>query len=70
MAAGVHKKQKEFDEARRQLRSMGLWYGIIPPARLLVTYKERSHIFNNHGEAEDFIRQIRSEKGLDQVIRK
>lgn len=65
VAAGVHKKQKEFDEARRQLRSMGLRYGIIPPARLLVTYQERSHIFNNRGEAEDFIRKIRSETGPD-----
>lgn len=63
VAAGVHKKQKQFDEARRQLRLMGLRYGIIPPARLLVTYKERSHIFNNRVEAEDFIKRIRSEEG-------
>lgn len=59
VAAGVHKKQKEFVEVRRQLRLMGLWYGIIPPARLIVTYKERSHIFNNHVEAEDFIKWIK-----------
>ncbi|KTF82562.1 hypothetical protein cypCar_00049988 [Cyprinus carpio] len=65
VAASVHKKQKQFDGARRQLRLMGLRYGIIPPARLLVTYKERSHIFNNCVEAEDFIKWIRSEEGPD-----
>lgn len=63
VAAGVHKKQKEFDEVRRQLRSMGLRYGIIPPVRLIVTYKERSFIFNNRVEAEDFIKRIRSGEG-------
>lgn len=62
VAAGLHKKQKEFDEARRQLRSLGLRYGIIPPARLIVTHKGRSHIFNNPSEAEDFIRRIKSEE--------
>ncbi|CAI5677371.1 unnamed protein product [Oreochromis niloticus] len=65
VAAGVHKKQKEFDEARRQLRAMGLRYGIIPPARLIVTYKERSLIFNNHVEAEGFIQRIKSKEGSD-----
>lgn len=65
VAAGVHKKQKQFDEVRRQLRSLGLRYGIILPARLLVTYKEWPHIFNNHVEAEDFIKWIRSEEGPD-----
>lgn len=34
MTAGVHKKQKD---------------GIIPPARLIVTHQERSHIFYNRG---------------------
>lgn len=65
VAADVHKKQKEFDAVRRQLRSMGLRYGIIPPARLIVTYKERSYIFNNHVGAEDFIKRIGSEEGPD-----
>lgn len=65
VAAGVHKKQKHFDEVRRQLRLMGLRYGwYLIPARLLVTYKERPHIFNNHVEAEDF-KRIRSEGGPD-----
>ena len=64
----VHKKQKEFDAVRRQLRSMRLLYGIIPPAQLIVTYRERSHI-NNHVEVEDFIKWIRSEEGPAELLR-
>ncbi len=30
LAAGVHKKQKEFDSARQQLRNMGIRYGMLP----------------------------------------
>lgn len=65
MTAETHKKLKEFEEARRQLRSLGLRYGMIPPARLIVTYKERSHIFNSADEAERFIKKIQSDNNPD-----
>lgn len=58
MATEMHKKVRAFGEARRQLRALGLRYGMIPPARLIVTYKDRSHIFNSADEAEDFIKNI------------
>ncbi|RVE58376.1 hypothetical protein OJAV_G00209010 [Oryzias javanicus] len=61
MAAEMHKKLKEFEGARRQLRSLGLRYGMIPPARLILTYKNHTHIFNKAEEAEEFIKKIRSE---------
>lgn len=61
MAAEMHKKVRAFGEARRQLRSLGLRYGIIHPARLIVTYKERSHIFNTANEAEDFIKKVQQD---------
>lgn len=63
--AETHKKIKEFEEARRQLRSLGLRYGMIPPGRLIVTYKERSHMFNSADEAERFIKKIQSDNHPD-----
>lgn len=57
----LHRKKKEFDGARQQLRQMGLRHGILPPARLIVTFEERPYIFTNAEEAEIFIQKIRSE---------
>lgn len=65
VTAEMHKKLKEFEEARRQLRTLGLRYGMIHPARLIVTYKERSHIFNSADEAERFIKKIQSDNHPD-----
>ncbi len=61
LATGVHKKQKEFDAVRQQLRAMGIRYGMIPPARLLVTHNGQSCIFNQPAEAENFVRTLRAE---------
>lgn len=61
VAAEMHKKVKTFGEARRQLQLLGLRYGIIHPGRLIVTYKDRSHIFNNAKEAEVFIKKVQQD---------
>lgn len=63
LATGVHKKQKEFDGVRQQLRAMGIRYGMIPPARLLVTHNGQSRIFNQPAEAENFVTTLRAESG-------
>lgn len=63
LATGVHKRQKEFDVVRQQLRAMGIRYGMIPPARLLVTYNGQSRIFNQPAEAENFVRTLKAESG-------
>lgn len=63
LATGVHRKQKEFNAARQQLRSMGIRYGMIPPARLIVTHNGQTRIFNQPGEAENFVKALRSESG-------
>lgn len=63
LTTGVHKKQKEFDAVRQQLRAMGIRYGMIPPARLLVTHNGQSRIFNQPAEAENFVRNLRAESG-------
>lgn len=60
MTADTYKMLKEFEKARRQLCLLGLRYGMIPPAWLIVTYKQRSHIFNSADEAERFVTKIQS----------
>lgn len=44
MAAAVHKRQKDFDEVRWQLQSLGLRFVMTP-----------LNIFNNHHDAEECI---------------
>lgn len=61
----IHRKKKEFDGARRQLRQMGLRHGMIPPARLIVTYKEHPYIFTSAEEADIFIQKIQSDTQED-----
>lgn len=63
LAAGVHKKQKEFDGVRQKLRALGIRYGMIPIARLLVTHDGQSHIFTQPAEAETFVKTLKPEGG-------
>lgn len=62
MAAGIHKMQKEFDSVRRQLRSMGIRHGMLLPARLLVTYKDKTLTFGKPEDAETFVTRIQAER--------
>ncbi|KAK1906890.1 LINE-1 retrotransposable element ORF1 protein [Dissostichus eleginoides] len=61
LAAGIHKKQKEFDTVRQKLRTMGIRYGMLLPAKLLVTYKDKTQTFENPADVEAFIRRIEEE---------
>lgn len=63
LATEVHRQRKQYDSVRQQLRSLGLRHGIIPPAKLVVTYKERTHTFNTPSEAQDFIKRVKEEAG-------
>jgi len=45
LATGIHQLRKQFDPVRRELRNRGIRHGLIHQARLLVTYKYRSHVF-------------------------
>ncbi|KAK1884731.1 LINE-1 type transposase domain containing protein 1 [Dissostichus eleginoides] len=63
LAAGVHKQQKTFNNVRQKLRNLGIRYGMLLPARLLVTYKDKSHTFENPSAVENFIKQITREEG-------
>lgn len=58
VATEVHKQQKKFGGVRQQLWKMGLRSGIVPPAKLIVTYKEQVHRFSTPEEVQSFIKQI------------
>ena len=63
LTTGLHKKQKEFDAVKQQRRAMGIRYGMIPPARLLVTHNGQSRTFNQPAEAQNFVKNLRVESG-------
>ncbi|KAI4823919.1 hypothetical protein KUCAC02_012473 [Chaenocephalus aceratus] len=61
LAAGIHKKQKGFDAVRQKLRTMGIRYGMLLPAKLLVTYKDKTQTFETPADVEAFIRRTEEE---------
>jgi len=63
LATEVYRQWKKYDTVQQQLRSLGLRHGIIPPAKLVVTYREQTHTFNMPMEAQEFINKIKEEAG-------
>lgn len=60
----VRKKQKEFDSVRKKLREItGIRQGMLFPARLLVTYKNKTKAFDSPEDVKDFISRITTETG-------
>ncbi|KAG7523862.1 hypothetical protein JOB18_008097 [Solea senegalensis] len=63
ISADLLKHRKLFDSAKRELASLSiseLRYGIIHPAKLLVTFKGKRHIFDVAPQAEAFVQQLKS----------
>lgn len=61
LATGLHQLRKQFDPLSQELCNRGIRHGLIHQARLLVTYKERSHIFKTTAEAQEFIEKIQGD---------
>lgn len=61
IATGLHQLRKQFDSVRQELRNRGIRHGLIHPAKLLVTYKERSHTFKTPAEARKFLEKIQED---------
>ena len=59
-----HKKQKSFDASRQRLRSLGIRHGMLIPAKMLVTYKDKTHTFGTPTDVEEFIRNIQEGNGI------
>uniref|UniRef100_A0A3P9INR8 L1 transposable element RRM domain-containing protein n=1 Tax=Oryzias latipes TaxID=8090 RepID=A0A3P9INR8_ORYLA len=53
LATEVHKQRKQYDAVHAQLQRLGLRHGFRPPTKLLVTYKERTHTFDNESQVQE-----------------
>ncbi|KAK7922645.1 hypothetical protein WMY93_009547 [Mugilogobius chulae] len=62
LAAGVLKQRKQFDSVRQLLRKMDIRHGMLVPARLVLTHKNKTHTFVCPSEAESFVRSIQDDK--------
>lgn len=58
LATGIHQLRKQFDPVRQELRNLGIRHGVIHPAKLIVTYKNRTYTFKSAKEAQEFINNI------------
>lgn len=58
LATGIHQLRKQFDPIRQELRNLKVRHGVIHPAKLIVTYKERTYTFKSAKEAREFINNI------------
>lgn len=62
VSADLVRRRKVFDSVKKELASLSiptLRYGIIHPAKLLVTVKGRRHIFDTAAGAKDFVRGLK-----------
>lgn len=50
----VARKRKGYKAVKKRLRSLGVEYRLIYPAKLKVTYRGSSRVFNNPAKAEDY----------------
>lgn len=64
VSADLLKQRKVFDQVKKHLASLsipGLRYGIVHPAKLLITYQGRRHIFDTTAAAEKFVQGLQPE---------
>ena len=63
LATGIHQQRKSFDPIRQELRNLGIRHGVIHPARLRITHKDRTYTFQMPAEAREFVRKIQEDTG-------
>lgn len=62
ISAETHKKQRAYDKVRQKLHERGInKHRIVFPSQLLLTYKEKSRLFNTPAEVEHFIKDLGNE---------
>lgn len=62
VSADLVRRRKIFDSVKKELASLSiptLRYGIIHPAKLLVTVEGRRHIFDTAAAAKDFVHGLK-----------
>lgn len=58
--AEVSTQRKQFDGVREKLRAKGIKYGLLYPARLILTHEKTKKIFSSPQEAESYIDSLPS----------
>lgn len=59
LSADLHKQRRQFDGIKQELRAMDIRYGLMFPAKLRVTFKGQTHIFESPSAAEVFLKKIK-----------
>lgn len=59
IARETHLKRQKFYEVKQQLKTMGIRYGIVFPAKLRITHAGRDRAFESPAEVEKFIRSLK-----------
>ena len=55
----LQEKRKKYDAVKKNLRARGMEdFGIIHPARLLLTHQGQRHVFDSPAEAENFVNNL------------
>ncbi|KAL7868322.1 hypothetical protein SRHO_G00097060 [Serrasalmus rhombeus] len=57
------KLQRNFDDVKARFRALGVRYGMLYPAHLIITHNDKRRIFKSVTEAEKFIQEISSHAG-------
>lgn len=63
ISAALRKRRQVFDPVKKQMAALSLlhltlWFVVIYPTTLLITFQERRHKFDNTAEAEEFVRRL------------
>lgn len=66
MASGLLQQRKEYDPIREELRKLNIRHGVAHPAKLLVTYKAKTHVFKTPAEAHAFLKNIKASRYEEQ----
>lgn len=65
---GVHQLQRQFDPVREELRKLGIRHGVIYPAKLLITHKEKTQVFKAPTEALEFVKKIQKNTNRNEYL--
>lgn len=60
LSAELHRRRRGFDQAKQQLRSMNIRYGIVYPAKLRVSSDGQTREFGTPADAEKFIQRLQN----------
>ncbi|KAL7872549.1 hypothetical protein SRHO_G00075320 [Serrasalmus rhombeus] len=63
LSAETRKLQRNFDDVKARFRALGVRYGMLYPAHLIITHNDKRRIFKSVTEAEKYIQEISPHSG-------